>query len=412
MHCKCEVWIVNYSCFLCSNIDLSKIKAFSVFSFVVALLAIAGSGIWFVIAASSTPSSSYALTCEWPKPNSDPVQLQVRQIKTELGVEEISDKLKTSVEQVEKALIAGDKCKDPELHDKMNMVGTTVRKIKEKVQEVCDSFNTGAKTVLIDLKIMWDFAVDGKKDKAVLRVKNVCETTEVLAEQVDALKGSVHKKGNEIHHALMALESYLQKEVDNHESYQRKLQEYKLYYLEKLNCATSLAREAEDKASTAAANAQREMKAWEELKAKNAPYICDDQHPFKKRWDEFLKDQQTFEAEAEESRRVMEQTQLKITTLEKDNETEDAAFTCISDAVTKMKEAAGRVPMPIMSVSLFEESLKKRCTDLHDETETISGLAVPKDTVLSQVCGKAKKLFAKWQALSKVSLDYFLFGDV
>ena len=155
------------------------------------------------------------------------------------------------------------------------------------------------------------------------------------------------------------------------------------------------------------------MEAWEELKAKDDALGTDDQNPFnKRRADEFLKDQQTFEAEAEDSRRIMEQTQLKITMLEKDNEMENVAFTCINDAVTKMKEAAGRVPMPIMSVSLFEESLKKECTDLHDETKTIGGRAVPNDTVLLQVCFKAKKLFAKWQALSKVSLDYFSNGGM
>ena len=120
---------------MCSNIDLSKLRPFSVFSFVVALLAIADSGVWLVIAASSKPSSSYSLTCEWPKPNSDPVRLQVRQIKMELGVEEMSGKLKTSVEQVEKALIAGDKCKDPELCDKMNLVDTTVRKSRKKCRK-------------------------------------------------------------------------------------------------------------------------------------------------------------------------------------------------------------------------------------------------------------------------------------
>ena len=330
----------------------------------------------------------------------------------DLGVEEMLDNIKTSEERVRKALSAGDKCNDPELRDKANLVDTTVRKIREKVHEVYGGFNTGAKTALTDLKSMCDFATKGKMDKATQCMKSVCETTEILAEQLDSLKGNMHREANKLRQTVEDLRIYQEKAKDNYESQQHKLREEKQHHNEQLNTAASLTREAEEKALSAATNAKKEMEAWEELKSNNYVFGSDDDNPFKKRRAQFLKDQQTFEAEAEDSRRNMEQARLKISAIEKNNETANIAFKCISDAITNMKEAVGRVSMPTVSASLFEESLKKECTDLHDEIEFIKNFGGPKGSCPSHVCDQAKKLFAKWQALLKVSLHYFSSGNM
>ena len=71
-----------------------------------------------------------------------------------------------------------------------------------------------------------------------------------------------------------------------------------------------------------------------------------------------------------------------------------------------MREAVGSVSVPIVSVSLLE-SLKTEWANLHNDIKSISTLGDPKGPSLSQVCGKAKELFAKWKGLSKVSLEYF-----
>ena len=317
----------------------------------------------------------------------------------------MSDKLQSSAERVRKVLSAGDKCNAPELHDKMNLVDTTLWKIKEDVQKVYSGFNPGAKTALTDLKFMWDFAVQGKEEEATQRIKIVCETTESLAEQLDLLKGRMDVKGSELDQALEALKSYQEKAKDNYESRMHKLRAEKQQYEEELNAAASLAREAEEKARSAAINAEKETEAWEELKSNNDAFGSDDQKKFKKRRAQFLKAQQTFEAEAEDSRRIMEQSQLKIRAIRKDNETANVAFKCISDTIAKMEEAVSKAPLPNVDVSLFEEGLKKACTELRDEIKSISSLGCPKGAGPSQVCDKAKKLFAKWQALSKVSLN-------
>ena len=106
----------------------------------------------------------------------------------------------------------------------------------------------------------------------------------------------------------------------------------------------------------------------------------DAENPFKKRRAQFLKDQQNYEAEAEESKRNVEQNRLKIIRVEKENETENIAFKCISVAIAEMKVAVGRVSMPSVSVSLFEEDLKKDCTNLLGEIRSMSSFSVPKGT--------------------------------
>ena len=76
-----------------------------------------------------------------------------------------------------------------------------------------------------------------------------------------------------------------------------------------------------------------------------------------------------------------------ITRIEKGNETENIAFKCINDAITEMKETVGRVSMPTVNVSFFEQDLNKDYTDHSDEIKLIN---IPIDTILSQVCDKAK----------------------
>ena len=76
----------------------------------------------------------------------------------------------------------------------------------------------------------------------------------------------------------------------------------------------------------------------------------------------------------------MEQTQIQITTIGKDIETANDAIKCTSEAITKMKEAAGSVSMPTMSVSLSEEDLRKECRDLYDAISFIRILGRSEDS--------------------------------
>ena len=351
-----------------------------------------------------TPFSSASPTFEWPKPNSDAVKFQETKVKTDLGVKEMLVNLKTSSVQVRKALIAGDECDGPaELHDKMESVDNAVGKIEESVRDIFDSFQNGAKTALPNLKSMWDFAVDGEMAKAVQQVQSVCEATEVLAEQVDSLKGSMHSKKSEIRQALQALESYHEKAKDKYKSQQRKLSEEVKRYSAEKDDAQRLAREAKERAHGAERNAQREMEELEARKAKDAAGENDDQNPLKKRRAEFLIEKEKHEAEVEEYKRIVVLRQLEIDRVEKQNETENSAFKCIDDALTKMKEAAGRVSIPTVSAFLFEERLKKDCTKLLDKIKSLDNAFSLKETTLLQVCDNAKKLFTTWQALLNVS---------
>ena len=178
---------------------------------------------------------------------------------------------------------------------------------EEAIEIYGSGFNTGAGRALTNLKSMWKLAVQDEMEEAVQQMKSVCDTTEILAEQLDFLKGNMRTKASDLHQALEALGSYQEKTKDNRESRQHELQEEKRHYEEKLNAAATLASEAEQKADRADTQAQKEMEALEEEKANKDAFGSNDQNPFEKRRARFLKDQRTFEAEAEDSKRKMEQ---------------------------------------------------------------------------------------------------------
>ena len=321
-------------------------------------------------------------------------------------MKEMLDNLNTSLVQVKKALKAGDKCNGPaELHDKMESVDSFMRKIEQNMRGVLCSFQWGAETAVSNLKSMWDFTVNGEMGKAMQQVQSVYETTEDLVKEVDSLKGSVHGKEIEIHQALQALKSYHEKAKDDYKNQQRKLREEMKQYSAEMGDAQMLAREANGKAHGAEKNAQREMKELEARRAKGAADENNDQNPLKKRWAQFLKEKEKHEAEVEEFERIVVLRQLEIDRVKKQNETENIAFKCIDDAVTKMKEAASHISLPTMSDSLFEEHLKKDCTKLLDKIKSIDSVLTPKESTLLQVCDEAKKLFTTWQALMNVAID-------
>ena len=329
----------------------------------------------------------------------------------ELGVIETSDYLRSSTEQVSSTLYAGNKCINTKSLDKMKSVESIIGKVQKRVRDTFRAFSKAAKITLTDLKDVLDFVVNNKMENALRRVENVCETTEALVKQVESLKSYVDSQGSEMHENLEALGNYLKKRKESYESHQRELRQQKQSYLEQFIAAESSAKEAEEKARVAETNARKEMEEWEEFVAETDEFESGDQNPFKKRRSRFLKVQQEYEAEAEESKRSMERSRLKITGVEKENDTENKAFMCINDTITGLKEATDRFDVPTASVSLFED-LKKDCTDLFEEIRSTESFSTPKVAILSQVCDKAKKIFAKWQALSNVSLYYVSRGDI
>ena len=141
-------------------------------------LVVVAAMLW-VMLPFSTPT-----TCSWPEPNFSNVQLQAREVKAALNIKELSDNLIGFQEQVSKALIAGNKCNDVALVDKMNLVNNAAEMVKVKVMDMFSSFQDGATKTLIDLKAAWDFAGDGKSTLTIRRVDDVCKTTETLEKQV------------------------------------------------------------------------------------------------------------------------------------------------------------------------------------------------------------------------------------
>ena len=127
-----------------------------------------------------------------------------------------------------------------------------------------------------------------------------------------------------------------------------------------------------------------------------------------------MKDQQQYVAEAEDSKRNMEQYQLKITEVEKENETENIALKSINNAITELKEGVSRFDMPTLKCFFVrrrsEEGLHRPIS--YNTINSRFFHSTRPYGILSQVCDKVKKVFAKWQALSNVSLDYFSSSDV
>ena len=186
---------------LCLYTDPPKIRVcFGIL--VLLLLAVVVGGVWFGATPSSTPlpSSSHALTCDRPMPNSDAMQLEERQVEMKLGLKEISDKFITLTKSFTKAFITRSKYEDPVLHDKMKSISSAMEKIVEEFRDIFDDdFHDDPETTLTGLKSTGDIIVKGKRDETIQVVEDMCQATEELAERVESSKGTVDSKECETH---------------------------------------------------------------------------------------------------------------------------------------------------------------------------------------------------------------------